>query len=118
MNAAIKAKWVTALRSGEYQQCTGKLCSGTGFCTLGVLADLYIQETGQGRWIAGNPYVQFSDASGFVEATELPSAVMIWAALDTAAPYVSTPNGQVDLIDATDAGVPFPKIAELIEEYL
>ena len=117
MNAAIKAKWVAALRSGEYQQGAGRLCDGTAFCCLGVLSNLYIEETGDGCWNSGKEYV-FKDKDGFLEATELPSAVMIWADLDTSAPYVSTPAGQCDLISMNDAGTPFAKIADIIEEYL
>ncbi len=117
MNAAIKAKWVAALRSGEYQQGAGRLCDGTAFCCLGVLANLYIEETGDGCWNNATQYV-FKDKDGFVEGTELPSAVMIWADLDIASPYVSTPHAQHDLITMNDAGVPFSKIADIIEEYL
>lgn len=39
MDAETKAKWVSALRSGEYKQCTGFLQKDEGFCCLGVLAD-------------------------------------------------------------------------------
>jgi len=30
--------WTEALRSGEYEQCTGQLHDGTGFCCIGVAA--------------------------------------------------------------------------------
>jgi hypothetical protein len=42
MNAKLKAKWVKALRSGQYDQTEGKLCNSTGdaFCCLGVLLDI------------------------------------------------------------------------------
>lgn len=38
----LKRKWIKALRSGEYDQDTGVLCSADGkrFCCLGVLADI------------------------------------------------------------------------------
>ncbi len=117
MNAEIKAKWVAALRSGEYQQGRERLCGSGAFCFLGVLTDLYIRETGMGHW-DGDYLATFKDKDGFREATELPSAVMIWADIQTAAPYAYTPNGTVDLIEANDAGVPFPKIADIIEAYL
>ncbi|HXB13609.1 MAG TPA: hypothetical protein VNZ45_16600 [Bacteroidia bacterium] len=29
-------KWITALRSGEYKQTTGRLFSGKGYCCIGV----------------------------------------------------------------------------------
>lgn len=33
---AFKNKWIKALRSGDYQQCGGKLYNGEGYCCLGV----------------------------------------------------------------------------------
>lgn len=43
---ALRTKWTTALRSGEYRQGTGKLRDGDAFCCLGVLCDVF----GQGQW--------------------------------------------------------------------
>lgn len=44
MDPEIKAKWVAALRSGEYKQTRGMLKKegpdGPSFCCLGVLADV------------------------------------------------------------------------------
>ena len=40
MDAELKAKWISALRGGEYQQCRGKLHDGVGYCCLGVLAKI------------------------------------------------------------------------------
>jgi len=40
MKASIKARWVKALRSGEYKQGRGSLKSATGYCCLGVLASI------------------------------------------------------------------------------
>src|SRR6478736_1184272 len=34
---SLKQKWVDALLSGQYQQCTGTLWDGNGYCCLGVL---------------------------------------------------------------------------------
>lgn len=48
MQGELKAKWVEALRSGKYQQCRGGLHDGTGFCCLGVIADLV---RGEDRWV-------------------------------------------------------------------
>lgn len=37
MDAKIKAKWVTALRSGKYKQAHGTLCESDGaLCCIGV----------------------------------------------------------------------------------
>ena len=40
MDAELKAKWVNALRSGDYRQAKGALKYAGGFCCLGVLCDL------------------------------------------------------------------------------
>lgn len=40
MDAELKAKWVKALRSGEYQQITRHLKTGDGHCCLGVLCEV------------------------------------------------------------------------------
>jgi hypothetical protein len=37
MDKELKAKWVAALRSGEYEQGEGSLYEGGKFCCLGVL---------------------------------------------------------------------------------
>ena len=37
MKAEDKAKWLEALRSGEYKQTDNTLCNGTAYCCLGVL---------------------------------------------------------------------------------
>lgn len=41
MDAKLKAKWVKALRSGEYVQGTGSLYNHGRYCCLGVLACVY-----------------------------------------------------------------------------
>ena len=46
MNADIKAKWVAALRSGQYEQTDAVLRDADRFCCLGVLCDLYSKESG------------------------------------------------------------------------
>lgn len=38
LDAELKAKWVAALRSGQYQQARGSIGSGDRLCCLGVLA--------------------------------------------------------------------------------
>jgi hypothetical protein len=89
MNPSVKAKWVAALRSGEYKQAVGRLRwkpSG-GFCCMGVLCDLYHKETGKGSWefqesdpkqvgqIVGGVYT-FMGADGYA-----PPEVCEWAGL-------------------------------------
>lgn len=59
MDPEVKAKWVAALRSGEYAQGIGQLHQGGSFCCLGVLCDLHAKEAGlswqeDGRYLGGH----------------------------------------------------------------
>lgn len=45
MRPDVKAKWITALRSGEYRQGRGSLREHDAYCCLGVLCDLHAKET-------------------------------------------------------------------------
>lgn len=38
LDPTFKAKWLEALRSGEYQQCQNQLKSDDGYCCIGVAA--------------------------------------------------------------------------------
>ena len=40
MNKELKAKWIAALRSGEYPQTRQALRDDQGFCCLGVLCEV------------------------------------------------------------------------------
>lgn len=40
LDPEVKEKWLTALRSGEYEQGDGQLCYNGKFCCLGVLNDV------------------------------------------------------------------------------
>lgn len=40
MDPELKAKWLDALRSGNYKQVRGQLALGGGFCCLGVLNEI------------------------------------------------------------------------------
>lgn len=46
MDPEVKARWVAALRSGEYKQTKRALRLDGGHCCLGVLCDLYAKEHG------------------------------------------------------------------------
>lgn len=49
MNKEIKTLWITELRGGLPQDNAG-LRGLDGFSALGVLVDLYIRDTGLGKW--------------------------------------------------------------------
>jgi hypothetical protein len=61
----LKAKWVEALRSGEYRQTTGHLKTENGYCCLGVLADIvdssaWHRRNGQWYWNTGECLLPYS----------------------------------------------------------
>ena len=65
MNKEWKEKWVTALRSGKYQQGQGVLRSKDDkFCCLGVLCDLFAKETGSIDWEEYGPDYAFEYCAG------------------------------------------------------
>ena len=112
MNADVKVRWVERLRSGGDEQGRGALRQDNAFCCLGVLCDIYAQETGT-KWDAACYDMSFLGRSG-----DLPTAVCNWAGLDTWDPYV-TIDGEVNVLAvANDAGSTFAQIADLIEEGL
>jgi hypothetical protein len=108
MNPDIKAKWIAALRSGEYKQATGRLRRGDAFCCLGVLCDLHRQETG-GEWKDDEYGTGYLDQ----EAT-LPRRVAEWAGLKGDSPRA----GGTMLSAHNDNEASFERIAALIEEEL
>jgi hypothetical protein len=125
MNKEIKTLWINALRSGKYEQTTGTLKSSTGHCCLGVLCELYIENTGLGIWdTESNIYnveplsLVFKDPFNMCEAvTSLPTSVQRWAEVDKN-PAVEFLNRIRDLAAINDMKESFEKIANLIEEHL
>ena len=117
MHPEIKAKWVAALRSGEYKQATGQLRRNTrgktSFCCLGVLCNLHAQ---------AHPEIaaQQTDPESYMCGTKcLPTAVMEWADLPS-------PRGDTLKIGNTfgslsyhnDSWCTFAQIADAIESQL
>lgn len=135
----VKAAWVTALRSGEYEQGTGclnKLVDGEErYCCLGVLADLAAREGIVERYVtqeeSNSPYRSYDGESGLP-----PLAVWRWAldgpiniSYSQSGPKITWSHeddltgGQMQsaygLTTLNDGlGVPFTKIADIIEEQL
>lgn len=147
MNPEIKEKWLAALRSGDYKQGQSKLrrilpklFKRTGgndltderYCCLGILCELYIQDTGKGRWIMDDfdGEFKFDDGNGSSSYGMPTNAVYAWAGMsnddgfyvdnkdfkaykveDSSSPYFG-------LAALNDGGRRFPTIAKLIEKYL
>jgi hypothetical protein len=82
MNPKVKKKWIAALRSRKYKQCSNKLCEidekgNKSYCCLGVLCNLY------------NPKL-WDDTGRFLEAElELPYEVVKWAGLENEDPILT-----------------------------
>lgn len=92
----LKAKWLGALRSGEYEQCVGMLKNETGYCCLGVLHKVKFAE---------EPPVMY----------QLPSSGIL---PDVDVDDYPLQNPSQLLADMNDSGKTFSEIADWIEENL
>jgi hypothetical protein len=111
MNPEIKARWVAALRSGEYKQGKGNLrisdhrLSDDVFCCLGVLCDLAVKaelpglDVGLIQALTGQMTVTVNGTSQTMVSRKiyrydensmtLPSKIVDWAGLHSPNPSVS-----------------------------
>jgi len=127
MNAELKAKWLTALRSGEYLQGEGRLFNSqdNSYCCLGVLCDI----SGVGDWDGRAYYVIEGIGSGwllptgmaldiFGTTTDLPDGYYApddYANQDGTLPFKGH-EGTVSLTALNDSGqFTFDQIADVIE---
>lgn len=124
MKEDIKERWVTALRSGEYDQGQKRLQINGQFCCLGVLCDLAVKE-------GVIPPPTFESYNGIrvaryaEELSVLPDEVSLWAGLTYKGvnggeehPDNNPRAGVSNLATYNDSGRPFTEIADLIEEHL
>ena len=112
MDPTWKAKWLTALRSGDYTQTTGNLRTEQGHCCLGVLCDI-VDPT---RWVdaPGNRYRYQYKAS-----TEYDLLVNEFLPEDIGDLVKMPLHGQQSaLANMNDAGCTFAYIADYIENNL
>jgi hypothetical protein len=121
MDAQLKAKWIQALRSGEFRQAEGMLhnSANDSYCCLGVLCKVMGAEFGQVGEIYGPNYdhVPHIDgkllSSGYDE--ELDSEVAQQVGIPDQSELVMRNDGNTKL------GVPqhsFAEIADYIEKNL
>lgn len=142
MNPEIKAEWLAALRSGEYNQAFSRLKGpGGSFCCLGVLCDLYVKK-GVGEWF------MYSQDNGWlysyrngIETSRvcLPDSIVEASGITTPTAHIpdsakiplmniliesgwkSDPSRRTrlgdyhDLSSLNDLGLSFDKIADVIE---
>jgi hypothetical protein len=106
MNPRVKAKWIAALRSGDYKQGRGQLrTTRNKFCCLGVLCNIHAQEHPE---IAEK---QRAPDRYMCHVGTLPNCVFEWASI--------TIDYETRLIDMNDTnGITFKQIAAWIEKNL
>ncbi len=124
MNEEVKQKWISALKSGEYEQGLCSLRNQRGwinasrkgekdvkcydsFCCLGVLCDLYSKEFN----------IEWEGFSFLSNKNFLPLEVMKWADLPYDRPRINEDNNET-LDQLNDKGTSFGDIANLIEKHL
>jgi hypothetical protein len=122
MNPEIKARWVAALRSGEYKQAREKLRHNGAHCCLGVLCDLFAKEDGRPKWRTKDlseqgPHQAYELPSPFADKNMPGATVLVWAQLD---PYRKICIGKSwqTLYNHNDEGRTFAEIADAIEAQL
>ena len=100
-----RAKWVKALRSGEYRQAKSVLTDGRGFCCLGVACEI----SGLGHW--DGEFEWEYHAGDTQETAFLPFEVKEWLGLST----VAGDFNRGCLTSLNDNGKKFTTIAKIIE---
>lgn len=124
MDPEVKLMWILALRSGRYVQGSQSLRRFVGnedkFCALGVLCDLYSQETGV-QWEM-DPITKLFQIHG--NKNYLPKEVYEFAGLkldprSPAAVMVLVKDEKLSMLEINDQRVfPFEQIANIIKDSL
>lgn len=120
----IKKQWTEALRSGEYDQSTGRLRRAGRFCVYGVLGDLYAKSTNNGIWKGSASSIFFvkKGANKLGYETFLPRIVWDWAFAEPTPDNFNSacgprPGGRENpsLATLNDTGMTFTEIADIID---
>ena len=124
MDPTIKARWVAALRSGDYDQGHGRLHSKdangiSSFCCLGVLCDLANKENIVSEIME---YPSLNTVAVIYDDDEswLPTSVAEWSGVDHQGTFVETKHNHEfsTLAELNDSGATFAHLATIIEDYL
>ena len=118
MNPAIKAEWVKALTSGEYQQGETHLKAHGRHCCLGVLCELHAKATGDEWTKVKHGVYAYEGASSYPTLK-----VLNWAGLAEGGSFELIEslriNGELKSLDIhNDSGRTFAEIAAAIQEQL
>jgi hypothetical protein len=110
MEAELKNKWISALRSGEYKQCSTQLRDEKDgvarYCCLGVLCDI-INPDAWGGLERSNWFGRNDDDGPPSEGGYLSDEMCEEVGLDKRVMF--------DLTVKNDDGAPFGEIADIIE---
>lgn len=116
-------KWVTALRSGEYEQGTGSLNENGKKCCLGVACEVMLTEQPDSLQVGeastgdneGEFRVTYDGEGGY-----LPHSVMTWLGFDHINPVLMREGPENHPVSATTLNdtlrLTFPEIADAIEK--
>lgn len=120
MNADVKEKWLTALRSGDYKQGRGRLKATkdgrTTYCCLGVLCEVAITE-GVPLTVTTDSFYEDLTLTSFDDSSAyLPEAVVQWADVSTNGLFGDEGGGNLTYMN--DTGKTFEEIADVIEAKL
>lgn len=117
MNQDVLKEWVTALRSGHYEQGRERLRTSGAmtdrFCCLGVLCDLYTKDHPHARWVR-EMFIADSLKESETYETHLPPLVMKWAGLGCMDPTPPAHGKALSVLN--DGGSSFEDIADIIEK--
>ena len=118
MNAGTKQVWLDALNT--HKQGRGSLRSSEDeYCCLGVLCNVFTQQTGRGEWILDEMYRAYLfSVDGEKQQFYPPKAVMEWAGLSNTNPEVSIEGLYTSLAVANDYPYSFVAISKFIDEQL
>lgn len=124
MREDIKVRWVEALRSGQYEQTEGLLANDNGFCCLGVLCEIAVQDgvvvkEVKDQW-EGDPndnhVVTYGVGTEYAMDAVLPSMVYEWAELESSNPAIMYQDVRHPISDLNDDyKLTFSEIADVIE---
>jgi hypothetical protein len=121
LHPELKAKWIAALRSDDYKQTKGVLCSTKNgeraFCCLGVLTDILIKENQLSlTWNFNSEYFATASNANDSAAIALHPSIRKITGL--------SPNGKLPkphdnsaLAHLNDNGYSFRQIADVIEKH-
>lgn len=112
-----RAKWVAALRSGEYKQGVDKLCNplNCSYCCLGVLCDVYEKDTGKKL-----PRLESGGFDAYKENLKALPQVQEWVELNHREgkfnnSLTDTPSSVLTILNDMYSEWDFNKLADLIE---